>query len=32
MPLLGAGSLEDVLMRKAKNGIKDEKMIVTLLK
>ena len=32
MPLLGAGSLADVIKVKAKNGIKDEALIATILK
>jgi serine/threonine-protein kinase OSR1/STK39 len=32
MPLLGAGSLEDIMHIKFKNGIKDEVMIATILK
>ncbi len=32
MPLLGAGSLSDVIRVKAKNGIKDEALIATILK
>ena len=32
MPLLGAGSLQDVIKVKAKNGIKDETLIATILK
>ena len=32
MPLLEAGSLEDILHIKLKNGIKDEVMIATILK
>ena len=32
MPLLGAGSLSDVIRVKAKSGIKDEILIATILK
>lgn len=32
MPLLGAGSLSDVIRVKAKQGIKDEVLIATVLK
>jgi serine/threonine protein kinase len=32
MPLLGAGSLSDVIQVTAKNGIKDEALIATILK
>ena len=32
MPLLDAGSLEDILQLKMKNGIKDEALIATILK
>lgn len=32
MPLLGAGSLNDVVKQKAKDGIKDEALIATILK
>jgi|TARA_B110000285_G_scaffold229557_1_gene294487 serine/threonine-protein kinase OSR1/STK39 len=32
MPLLGAGSLNDVIKLKAKDGIKDEALIATILK
>ena len=32
MPLLGAGSMYDVLQLKAKEGIKDEALIATILK
>ena len=32
MPLLGAGSLEDILHLKFKNGIKDEALIATIVK
>ena len=32
MPLLGAGSLEDVLNLKFNNGIKDEALIATIIR
>lgn len=32
MPLLGAGSLADVIKVKAKSGIRDEVLIATILK
>ena len=32
MPLLGAGSVHDVLEHKYKNGIKDEVLIASILK
>ena len=32
MPLLGAGSLNEVVKLKAKDGIKDEALIATILK
>jgi serine/threonine-protein kinase OSR1/STK39 len=32
MPLLGAGSMLDVIQIKAKDGIKDEVLIATILK